>query len=128
MKTCVLQQARTAASLPCSMSHGFQPMLVATVYLESGAPLTGHSAEVLAQVGERLSEFKGEFFLGGDFNCVPSVFLRSNAATLLQAKVVAPVSDTGTCKDKFGRSRVIDHFVVSSGLKDAIDSVSIIEA
>ena len=38
---------------------GFPPILVATVYLESGAPLTGQSAEVLAQIGARLTEFNG---------------------------------------------------------------------
>ena len=56
---------------------GYRSFSAASLYLESGKPLQGDSAEVFAQLGEHLNATKREFIIGGDFNSVPNVIERS---------------------------------------------------
>ena len=84
------------------------------------------ATHAFAQIGEQLSSAKGDFILGGDFNCLPSVVRRSQAAKVLNAQIVAPNDKKGPCKGRLGRSRVIDYFLVPINLKHAVDKVEII--
>ena len=122
-----LFEAAADRGIAASFQYPGSPALkLVSVYLESGSPLQGPSALMITQVCTFLKAWGKEFVVGGDFNCLPSTFLRSRLTETIDVQIFAPESTSGTCKGEKGRSRVIDFFLVASGPSNAVKAVSVV--
>ena len=104
---------------------GHGSIRVASLYLKCGEPLQGISALLLKETADILATWSGAFLVGGDFNCSPAAFAKSNAPDILKSGVIAPDGMRGTCTGKKGKSRVIDYFCMSKCLAVALQSISV---
>ncbi len=123
----IWHEARAVAAVV--EAPGFRPMLVASLYLVSGAGTDRRNLEVMADVG-RCLKAQGEGWLAvvaGDFNLTPQDVVDVGFDRQLGASIFHPQTSRGTFRTSVTAS-LLDFFLVSDQLAAAVSKVETVEA
>ncbi len=122
----IWREARAVAGV--LEAPGFRPMVLASVYLISGAGTSKDNMEVLADVGRGLRA-QGDGWMavmGGDYNLTPQAITDVGFDRQIEASVFFPPTARGTFRTA-ASSSLIDFFLVSDQLAAAVKSVRTVE-
>ena len=89
---------------------------IGSVYLRDSEGLSADNLTILQEVAAVVSQLRGPWVLGGDWNMTPQLLETTNWLRMVQGVVVAPTAPT--CNGS-----TYDFFVVSAGLRPAVAAV-----
>ena len=102
-------------------------IVIGSVYMWTGEGWPSRNMDLMWQVVGYLHGLGHPWVLGGDFQMAPAELLTGPPMQHLNAELVAPPGEEGTCRQGASRT-TIDYFLVHKDLVARVDRVAIQEA
>ena len=102
---------------------GYGEVMLVSAYRISGQNLDEPNSRILEKLGAILGNRGCPFVVAGDFQVNPGALGSTSFLEQAGAKLVCATDGSGTCRGAYGRSSVIDYFIIEQSLAGAVQGV-----
>ena len=102
---------------------GYGEVTLASAYMVSGQNFDEPSLRILEKLGAILGNRGCPFVVAGGFQVSPGALSSTSFLAHAGAKLVSATDGLGTCRGAYGRSSVVDYFIIEQSLAGAVQGV-----